>query len=251
MNIGILGYGEVGTAINALYDGRDFSDMQIEIEDKNKEMRFDEQHENFDILHVCIPYGDSFVEQVINKIKDNLIIKNGVTIIHSTVAVGTTDKIYKAVITDVVHSPIRGGHDNMIADLRIFPKFIGMSTDCPVGIYFRIKNHFNDLGIETKLVIDSKTTELGKLLDTTYYGLCISYHQYAKELCDKEGLDFNIVMEEFNFTYNNSMVKNKTEKFVRPNLYPPEGAIGGHCIVPNVQILRDSYGDDSILKRIK
>ena len=110
---------------------------------------------------------------------------------------------------------------------------------------------FKEVGVPTKVVPKSRTTELGKLLDTTYYGVCIAFHQYAKDLCDREGLDFEAVMTDFNRTYNIGVLGLDRPQFVRPVLYPPEGPIGGHCVVTNKELLEAQYGPDLILSGIK
>ena len=46
------------------------------------------------------------------------------------------------------------------------------------------------MGIKTKLVYPSKTSELAKLFCTTYYGLCIAWHGEMAKICKKE-FDFH------------------------------------------------------------
>ena len=59
MKIGILGYGEVGQAIAGLYESVVICDP---FKGHNDDMS------NLDLLNVCIPYSNTFVDVVSNKI---------------------------------------------------------------------------------------------------------------------------------------------------------------------------------------
>ncbi len=85
----------------------------------------------------------------------------------------------------------------------------------------------------------SETTEIGKLLDTTYYGLCIAWHGEMKKICDQYGVNFEKAVSDFNNTYNEGYTRLGKKNVVRPVLYPPEKGINSHCIVPNVKILQN------------
>ena len=93
--IGILGYGEIGKSIAKFY--------------KNplvKDLKRDDGLSGIDVLHVCIPWNEDFIATVTKEIAE---INPKLTIIHSTVAPGTTQKIGGM----IVHSPIRGVHPNL------------------------------------------------------------------------------------------------------------------------------------------
>lgn len=219
--IGILGYGETGQAIAKFYKNP-----------KLKDLSRDDGLEGIDILHICIPYTKDFlkiVKQQIRKIKPKL------AIIHSTVAPGTTKKIGGM----VVHSPIRGVHPHLFEGIKTFVKYIGADDKKAASM---AKKHFQGLGIKTKVFFPSATTEFGKLLDTTYYGLCIAWHGEMKKLCDKYHVDFEKVVTDFNQTYNRGYTKLGMKHVVRPVLTPPkENIIGGHCIIPNAEILKKLF----------
>jgi hypothetical protein len=236
MKIGILGYGEIGSSIDKLFHPRD----KVLVEDKNLNSRIGEQVE---ILHVCIPYSKDFID-IVAECTDR--IKPELTIIHSTVKVGTTKELFDNGI-NVVHSPVRGMHPNLTESLRVFTKFIG-SDDLELGL--KALNHFKELDITVAMLKSSSATELGKLLDTTYYGVCISFHSYANELCEEVGVPVEDVMGLFNTTYNQGYTKMNVTNVVRPVLYPPKGKIGGHCVVPNAKLLQEQFGEDPILQRI-
>jgi|SRR3989344_583557 len=223
--IGILGYGEVGQAIAQLY--------------KNpliKNLTRDDGLFEIDILHICIPWSGNFVDIVKKEIK-----KSGakLVIIHSTVAPGTVKKIGAL----AVHSPVRGIHPNLYQGIKTFVKYIG-ADDKNSGLL--AKKHLESLGIKTKVFPSSVTTEVGKLLDTTYYGVAIAWHGEMKEICDKFNIDFDQAVTAFNQTYNDGYKKLGKHNVIRPVLFSPKGSIGGHCIVPNAKLLKKYFNSKAI-----
>ena len=229
--IGILGYGEVGKAVAKFYQN-----PRIKNTDRNDGLW------GVDILHICIPYNRKFIKIVKKEIAE---IKPKLTIIHSTVAPGTTKKIGGA----IVHSPIRGIHPDLYKGIKTFLKYIG--TDNKIAGKMA-RQHFKKLGLKTKVFTPSITTELGKLLSTSYYGLCIAYHGEAEKICKKYGVKSKAVMTDFNRTYNNGYKELDLKKVVRPILYPPtNNKISGHCVIQNAKLLRKHFRSkalDLILK---
>ncbi len=207
VNIGIMGYGEVGKAIHSLYKEKPFN---VLISDLKTQKTFDSI---VTILNVCIPYSKDFISDVsdaIVKYKPTLVI------IHSTTLPGTTRQIqalHKYVY--VVHSPIRGNHSHLNESLLNFIKYIG--SDTYKG--YKIANiHLQFLGLQTKKIKDSFSSELAKVLCTTYYGLCIAWHGLADNLCKMYDLDFQEVVTDWNITYNDGYQKMNTFQYTRPVL---------------------------------
>jgi len=226
--IGILGYGEVGQAIGKFYE-----------EPKIKDLKRDDNLTGVTILHVCIPWSEKFigiVKREIVRLRPKLII------IHSTVLPGTTKKILtslpKGISRVIVHSPVRGVHPNLHKGMKTFVKYIGAEDSKSGSI---AENHFNGLGIKTKVFIPSVTTELGKILDTTYYGLCIAWHGEMEKICERLGVDFEKAVTDFNESYNEGYAALGKPNVVRPILFPPKGEIGGHCVIPNALLLKKYY----------
>ena len=217
-SVGIIGYGEIGKSIAKFYDNPRIKDL-----DRNDGLW------GVDILHICIPYRSNFVKIVRKEIME---IKPKLTIINSTVPPGTTKKIGGM----TVHSPVRGTHPDLHESLKTFIKYVGADNKNAGG---KARKHFAKIGIKTKMFIPSETTELGKLLSTTYYGLCIAFHGEANKLCEKYGVDFDQAMTDFNKTYNRDYPGLGRPEVVRPVLSAPENdRIGGHCIIPNAEILK-------------
>lgn len=229
-HIGILGYGQIGIALARFYN-----------QPKVKDLERDDGFRDVEILHVCIPWSDKFVEIVKQQIKE---IQPKLVIIHSSVAPGTTKEIGSI----AVHSPVRGVHPHLFEGMQTFVKYIGADEE-EMGKL--AQEHFESIGIQTELLSPSVVTEIGKLLDTTYYGLCIAWHGEMKEICDQLGVDFEEAVSNFNKTYNEGYQKLGMKNVVRPVLYPPEGSIGGTCVIPNAKILAErytSYALDLLLK---
>ena len=228
-NILVIGLGEIGSALCQL----------IEESGKHKLFKKDveeiEIKDKIGIVHICIPYIDNFADIVANYDKKY---NPGLIIINSTVRQGTTEGIYKRTKKSIVHSPVRGKHPKIKEGLLLFVKFIGpINKEAGEAA----KEHFQSLGIKTEVMKSPVETELGKLFDTTYYGLCIAYHQEMERICKKFNADFKQTVTRFNETYNDGC-KLINPNVVRPVLYP--GFIGGHCVMPNIAILKKNIKSD-------
>jgi len=88
-----------------------------------------------------------------------------------------------------------------------------------------------------------ETTEAMKLFDTEYYKVCIEFAQRVKKYCDKRGLNFHEVYTLANQTYNEGYQKLGNPEVVRPVLQPIMKKIGGHCILSNSKLLKESENE--------
>ena len=184
------------------------------------------------VMNICLPYFDNFVE-IVKEYQAKF--RPVITIIHSTVPIGTTAQIPHA-----VHSPILGKHDNMEHSIRSFTKWIGGNTPHIVSGYFNVT------GMNTRCVYSSETTEALKLFCLAEYGMSIAFAQYKKDVCDKYGIDYeNVLVWAEN--YNDHV----SPDLRRPLITPPNGKIGGHCVVQNTRHLNKQHPNpilDEILK---
>ncbi len=220
----IIGAGEVGISLfNVLKQYYD-----VVLRDKN-----DDLNGEFGVIHICYPYNKNFVKIskfYIKKYNPILII------IHSTIPVGITKKILKT----AVHSPIRGLHPNLEKGIKTFIKYFGGKKAKEAA------KIFSDIGIKIQCFGKSETTELLKILDTTYYGWNIIFAKEVKRICDKLKLDFDEIYTIPNRDYNEGYKKLGKNNVIRPILKPMPGKIGGHCVVKNCDLL-----DDWLTKTIK
>lgn len=228
--IGILGYGEVGQAIAKFYENPLIKDLKR-----------DDGLKGVEVLNICIPWGKDFIKIVKKEIRS---IKPKLVIIHSTVAPETAKKLTEAFPNiPIVHSPIRGVHPKLFEGIKTFVKYIGAEDKRSGGL---AKKHLENLGIKTKVIFPAVSSELGKLLDTTYYALCIAWYGETKKFCDKFGADFENTMKDFNRTYNEGYTKLGKTNVIRPVLNYPEGGIGGHCLISNAKILKKYFKSKTI-----
>lgn len=208
----IIGHGEVGQAIHKVLGKAVFFDNSGKCTWKATPV---------DVTHICIPHNSHFSEIVASYFEYTKLI-----IVHSTVPVGTCDKL------GVVHSPIRGVHPKLERGIRTFVKYFGGKN---AGKAAKI---FSDLGIKTRVFKEAKTTEALKLWDTTQYGRLIMLEKEIHTWCVKNKVDFNAIYREANKDYNEGYIKLGRPEVVRPWLKHMEGPIGGHCVVPNSKLLK-------------
>ena len=235
MNIGILGYGEIGKSIARFYQNKKRFNLLV------KDRKIDEfSEQKLDILNIAIPcFGEKqFIEAVASVIKKN---KPKLVIIHSTVAPGTTRKLIRKTKVKIVHSPVRGVHPKLYEGIKTFVKFIGAES---IKTGQLARKHFQSIGIKNvKILIPAAATELNKLIDTTYYAHCIVFTDYVEQIFKKYGVPFE-AFQAFNLSYNEGYKKLGKFNVARPTLYPPSKTgrkIGGHCQIPNAQILEKLY----------
>src|SRR5256885_739647 len=139
-----------------------------------------------DVMHICYPFevGD-FVGETAKYIER---FNPALTIINSTVGVGTTRKIASLTGADVVHSPVRGKHARMQEDMHSYTKFVGGLTQASSQ---RAARHFESAGFKTGILSSPEATELGKLTETTYFGVLIAWAQEVERYCDIVGADYD------------------------------------------------------------
>ena len=212
----IIGYGEIGQALNKIFINAHIHDPKL----PDGAIRSSGQ---FDIMHIAFPCFNGFVKEVKRYQKK---FKPRLTIIHSTVPVGTTEQIPSA-----VHAPIRGKHPNLEEGIRTFVMFIGGKKAEEVANIFRAK------GVSVKCTLNPRTTELGKLLDTEYFRECILFNKKVWKLCKKYKADFDIAYHQFNETYNTGYCELGLHHVERPVLKYMPGPIGGHCVESNHKLL--------------
>jgi UDP-N-acetyl-D-mannosaminuronate dehydrogenase len=192
-----------------------------------------ERIKHVDVLHICYPFEiKNFIGETLRYIE---FFEPTLTIINSTVGIGTTRAIGERSGAAVVNSPVRGKHARMLEELRLYTKFVG-ATDPAVGE--EAAQHFRSVGLKTRVLSSPEATELAKLTETTYFGLMIAWAQQIERYCDQAGADYNEVTSFY-----------EEIKFFPPVKYFP-GIIGGHCVMPNINIL-SKFDRSAILEAIE
>ena len=186
-----------------------------------------------EILHICFPFQiRDFIGEVARYVE---LFKPELMIINSTVAVGTTRRVAERTGVPTVNSPIRGKHARMLEELSLYTKFVGAS-DPKAGE--RAVRHFESVGLKTKLLTSPEATELAKLTETTYFGLMIAWAQELERYCDRSGANYEEIISFY-----------EEIKFFPTVKYFP-GVIGGHCVMPNIDLLR-RFDNSAILQSIQ
>jgi UDP-N-acetyl-D-mannosaminuronate dehydrogenase len=178
------------------------------------------QLDQVDVMHICYPFQiKNFIGETARYIEH---FRPALTIINSTVSVGTTRAIAERTGTAVVNSPVRGKHAHMLEELRFYTKFIG-AIDAATAE--QAAKHFESFGVKVKILSSPEATELAKLTETTYFGLMIAWAQELERYCDQSEQDYEEIISFYDEI-----------KFFPAVKYFP-GEIGGHCVMPNIGIL--------------
>ena len=164
-----------------------------------------------------------------------------ILVIHSTISPNTTTILQSKLKIPVIYSATRGVHKRMQYDLKRYTKFFAISNTAPKK-QFAIRE-FNKImkksGIHTKQMSKPETLELGKIIcDTSYLGWLINYAQLSNMIAIQHGVDFD---EMWTFS-------DEIQKFLgnRPKMFP--GFIGGHCVIPNLDLMHNQTLD--LIKKI-
>jgi UDP-glucose 6-dehydrogenase len=238
----ILGHGQIGKLIHALLEETKQQIWYRDISDQSEDVM---EITSFDYLHVCIPYSSLFVKTV----QEAITVHNPRNvIIHSTVKVGTTEQIKHDFI---IYSPVNGRHDNgFLEDVKRYRKFFASARfvdfaedNEDVKVKNEIESMFNFV-CDFSFKQDIKSLEFAKLNCTTYTLENIAYEKNLYEYCKKAGLDYDKVYVKWNMNYNQGV---KVD-WKRPIYVHQEGVVGGHCLIPNLELLPEDYENGRIAK---
>lgn len=215
MNSLIIGAGEIGKSLHNVIGGEIVDRVTGGFSNKME----------YDIIHICFPYSEEFIKEV-KRYQE--LFNPRYTVIHSTVPVGTSSQC------DAIHSPCIGVHPYLEESFKTFTKFLGGNKAGEVADYFRRHN------IKVYITDKSQTTELMKIMCTTFYGVCIEYFKEVKRECDRWNVPFE-AWTLWNDNYNKGYQKLGQEQFTRPNLIPNMQKIGGHCVLPNAEFIENKF----------
>jgi UDP-N-acetyl-D-mannosaminuronate dehydrogenase len=222
----IVGLGEVGRPLLQLLSEH-YKTIGVDL------VPPDEPVGKVDVLHICFPFEiKDFIGETARYID---MFKPRLTVINSTVAVGTTRAVAERTGAALAHSPVRGKHVRMLEELSSYTKFVG-PTDAASGQF--AAEHFQGAGLKTRVLSAPEATEVAKLTETTYFGLMIAWAQEVERYCDQSGQAYGEIVafyEEISF-------------FPKTKYFP--GVIGGHCVMPNIDLLR-KFDDSALLKAIQ
>lgn len=243
----VAGLGEIGRPILLLIAKNEVAlgyDINPKLQDKNFMM-----YGNLptSILHICIPFSDKFIPAVIS-LNDKFTPE--IIVIHSTISPNTTKKLQEMLSIPVIYSATRGVHKRMLSDLKRYVKFYALEPNAPrskwaISTYSKL---MKKSGVKTKRMSTPLTLELAKIVvDTSYYGWLINYAQLSNMIAIQNKVNYD---EMWSFS-------DEIHKFLgnRPKMFP--GFIGGHCVIPNLDLIHNQTLDlikeinDTYVKKVK
>lgn len=212
----VIGLGEIGKPLFDLISEK-FETVGVDIEPADVSGECD-------VLHICYPFQiDDFVGSCVDYIEKY---HPSLTLINSTVVLGTTRRIYNLTGKPVVHSPVRGKHQRMREDLLYYTKFVGGVNEQACQ---KASEHFQSIGMKTKILSSPEATELAKLTETTYFGHLIMWAQEVERYCNRLALEYDEIVSFYDEI-----------QFFPPVKYFP-GVISGHCVMQNVKLLKSLF----------
>lgn len=226
----VAGLGEIGSPILQLLSkvkpaiGYDVNEKLMDVDKFKKFGKLDTC-----ILHICIPYNDNFNSNVLSLYKK---FKPDCIVIHSTISPGTTSKIQSKLSIPVIYSATRGVHRRMLHDMKRYVKFYAVEPNAPKAKWASAtySNLLKKCNVKTKQMSKPLTLELAKIVvDTSYYGWLITYAQLSNMIAIQNKVDYD---EMWSFA-------DEIHKYLgnRPKMFP--GFIGGHCVIPNLDLIRN------------
>ena len=226
----VAGIGEIGNPILKLLAKHGVVvgfDLNPDLMDERKFERYQNLKTSF--LHIAIPVTGKFINNVLKLCKK---FQPECIVIHSTIKPGTTEELQGKLTIPVIYSATRGVHKRMIYDLKRYTKFFVISANAPRGKWAssRYVKLMERCDIKTKKMSKPETLELAKIIcDTSYLGWLVNYAQLSNRIAIEYGIDYD---EMWSFS-------DEIHKFLgnRPKMYP--GYIGGHCVIPNLNLIND------------
>ena len=244
----VVGIGEIGKPILKLLSKNNIVvgfDLKPDLIDERKFERYKNLQTSF--LHVTIPVSSKFESNLLQLYKK---FKPECIVVHSTISPGTIEQIQKKLDVPLIYSATRGVHKRMLKDIKRYTKFFAISKNAPKK-QWAIKAYstkMKNCGIKTKQMSKPETLELAKIIcDTSYLGWLINYAQFS-----------NMIARQYDVNYDEMWsFSNEIHKFLgnRPKMYP--GFIGGHCVIPNLDLIHNQTLDlikkmnDDYAKKVK
>lgn len=227
----IIGTGEIGTSLKNIEESAGNMVYTRDIDPSSWQGNL---NSHYDVVHIAIPFTSQI--QFVQAIRKHLwSITAEIIIIHSTIAVGTTAELIRVSGTDhICHSFVRGVHPHLEEGMLTFEKPIGTHSD---ELAMKVILHYKSIGIPWKRMCNAEASEMAKLLSTTAYAWNIFYADMVNKLCKEYNLPYDEVQVWATESYNRGYEILDKPNVKRPVLFPPDGPIGGHCILPNIKLL--------------
>ena len=214
----VVGLGEIGRPLYELILAK-FPDTQgVDIQPV-------EVKKPVSLMQICFPHDlpKGFVATVVDYAKKY---RPEVIVVNSTVRPGTTREIEKAAGVPTVYSPVRGKHVRMKDDILKYQKFVAGTNSVAVE---RAKAVFTAAGMKVATMATPEALELGKLCETTYFGVLLCWAQEMERFAKEMHADY----------FDLSRFFGEIDYLPRVTFRP--GHIGGHCVMPNIAVLKSRF----------
>lgn len=211
--VGLIGYGYIGKAVHALFDG--FFDVKIyDVANKNLGT-LEDVVKNSSVIFVAVPTPmnkdgschTDIVESVLKSIQDTAIsisrdVEEFIVVIKSTVPPGFTEKMSEKHALRIVFSPEFLTEKDSIGDFKFASRLVlgGAEEDSEIVRSFfvvawsdRIQDE-RDSGL-VFVFCDSTTAELVKYFTNVYLTTIVMFANEFYNVCKNLGVDYDTVKE--------------------------------------------------------
>lgn len=235
-NVLVVGLGEVGMALYEIIKESE----EYEVYGLDLTINLNQEIPNkIDIMHICYPYVNCiFVKSVIQYVG---LYNPELLIINSTIKPRTISEIAKKCQCKIAFSPVFGTHrgkEYFKDEIKFYGKFVGGIDEESTKLTME---HFNKVGIFTIGTKSPLEAEIIKLYCTTYYGMIVALSQEFHRFSRSMGADYEDVIKGIIYLHSKA--------FNKPPAYPD--AIGGHCVLPNIDIILSCYDSELIKSLLK
>jgi UDP-N-acetyl-D-mannosaminuronate dehydrogenase len=110
----------------------------------------------------------------------------------------------------------------MAEELRRYKKFLAGTSASALAL---VERHFAAAEVGTRRMSSFEVLELAKLLETSYFGVLVGWAQEMDRFAASVGADYREMVRFF-----------EEVGFFPPVSFEP-GYIGGHCVMPNLELL--------------
>ena len=221
----VIGLGEIGRPIYELLLESGYRTYGYDVSPSRTINKLSEIPEGIAFLHICYPYNKEFIKITLRYVRR---FKPKYVIIHSTIAPGTTREIHKTSKVPTAYSPVRGKHPKIKEHLKFWTKWVSV---LPKEEVTSVKKHLESIGLKVRVTDKPETLEIAKLWETVYRALMIAGWQEIHRVARKFNADI-VGIAEF-IAEVHEVLRD------RPIYYPDY--IGGHCLIPNTEILNNVY----------
>ena len=249
-NIGIIGQGYVGSALKSVFKEY-FKLYTFDKFHKSKSNcnSIDSLSRNCDMIFVCVPTpmkkdGSCFIgiiEDVLSEI--DVLKKNIIVVIKSTVPPGTTEKLSKKFSNlELVFNPEFLTEANYLEDFKNQNRIIlggeSQSVSLVKEVYQRI---FPNIPY---LMMNSKEAEFIKYFINCYLATKVTYANEMKHLCDNLNLDYDRILDFA--CYDDRLGKSHWQ------VPGPDGELGfgGHCLPKDLSAIISQFNTLGLLDSV-